>query len=128
MALKAKEEYDEKMKSYVAPESNSDESSSSDDEPKRKRKKKKEKDPNKPKRGMSSFMYFAQAKRPEVKQKHPDLKVPEVGKKLSEMWKELTPEEKEVRIFHVEWIFQPYNYNSIGKTLQRKIKKDIKMK
>jgi hypothetical protein len=64
---------------------------------KRKSKKgKKKKDPNKPKRAMSSFMFFANAKRPEVRSAHPDLKITEVGKKLGEMWKQLEDTEKKV--------------------------------
>jgi len=55
---------------------------------KRKNKKgKKKKDPNKPKRSMSSFMFFANAKRPEVRAAHPDMKITDVGKKLGELWK-----------------------------------------
>jgi len=54
------------------------------------------KDPNKPKRSMSSFMFFANAKRSEVKQSYPDLKITEVGKKLGEMWKMLSSDEKKI--------------------------------
>ena len=64
---------------------------------------KKAKDPDAPKRGMSAFLFFSNAKRAEVtaelKAANPDLKgVAEVGKRLGEMWKELSDEAK-----------QPYN-------------------
>ena len=87
------ERYAREMEGYQPPE----ESSSSDEaEPDNKKRKKAKKDPNKPKRGMSSFMYFANEKRSEVRDKFPGLKVTEIGKKLSEMWKELPEEEKKV--------------------------------
>lgn len=51
--------------------------------------KKKKKDPNEPKRGMSAFMFFANAKRASVKEDNPGIAFGEVGKKLGEMWKAL---------------------------------------
>jgi len=45
---------------------------------------------------MSSFMFFANEKRDEVRAKYSDLKFTEIGKKLSELWKELTPEDKKI--------------------------------
>lgn len=54
------------------------------------------KDPNKPKRAMSSFMFFANDKRQEVRDANPDMKITEVGKRLGEMWKQLTDAEKKV--------------------------------
>ena len=77
--------------------------SQGDKDGKKKRKKRKEKDSNAPKRGMSAFLFFSNAKRAEVtaelKAANPDLKgVAEVGKRLGEMWKELSDEAK-----------QPYN-------------------
>ncbi|CAK0784212.1 hypothetical protein CVIRNUC_007416 [Coccomyxa viridis] len=56
--------------------------------------KKAKKDPNAPKRGLSAFMYFSNAKRDEVKKENPDLAFGEVGKRLGELWKEVTPTEK----------------------------------
>ena len=49
----------------------------------------------KPKRGLSAYMFFCTEKRPEVMKKYPDLKFGEVGKKLGEMWKELSDAKKE---------------------------------
>jgi len=82
------ERYKRDMSKYTPPENNGDSDSDSG------RKKRKKKDPNKPKRAMSSFMFFANQKRTEVRAAHPDLKITEIGKKLSELWKALTPEEK----------------------------------
>lgn len=93
-ASKDKDRYNKEMSNYVAPDDEG--SSSEDDGPKKKKKKKAKKDPNRPKRSMSSFMFFANAKRQEVRAKHPDLKVTEIGKKLSDLWKALTPDEKKV--------------------------------
>jgi len=83
------------MLKYTPPSEESEEEE--EEQPKKKKKKPKaKKDPNKPKRAMSSFMFFASDKRPEVKQLFPDLKVTQIGKKLSEMWKEIDAEKKKV--------------------------------
>lgn len=50
---------------------------------------------SKPKRGLSAFMFFCNEKRPEVKEKYPDMKFGEVGKKLGEMWNNLSDDKKE---------------------------------
>jgi structure-specific recognition protein 1 len=41
-------------------------------------------------------MFYAQAKRGEIKQNNPDIKVTDVTKKLSEQWKALSSEERKV--------------------------------
>jgi len=94
-ALKDQERYQKAMQTYTPPSPSSSESDSDDEPKKRKAKKKKvKKDPNKPKRSMSSFMFFANAKRQEVREKFPELKITEIGKKLAEMWKIITETEK----------------------------------
>ena len=70
---------------------------SQDDEGKKKRKKK---DPNAPKKALTAFIFFSNDKRAEVtaelKAANPDIKgVAEVGKKLGEMWKLLSDDDKE---------------------------------
>lgn len=65
----------------------------------KKKLKRKKKDPLRPKRAMSSFMFFANAKRQEVRSANPELKITDVGKKLGEMWKELSDDEKKVRSY-----------------------------
>lgn len=56
---------------------------------------KKFKDPNKPKRAKTSYLYFCQEMRPGVKNKNPELKLGGVMKELGKMWSELTEEKKE---------------------------------
>lgn len=48
----------------------------------------------KPKREPSSYIKFANSKRAEVKEAHPGLKVTEIAKKLGEMWRGLSDDEK----------------------------------
>jgi len=89
--------YTKEKESYSPPtEYSSDSSDGEGGRARKKRKKKKKtKDPKKPKRSMSSFMFFANDKRAQVRDEHPNLKITEIGKKLSEMWKVITPEEKQ---------------------------------
>lgn len=81
MASTDKERYKDEMKDYSPP-------------PATKEKGKKKKDPNEPKRGMSSFMYFSNEVRPKIKKEHPEMSFGELGKKIGEMFRELSPEEK----------------------------------
>jgi len=55
---------------------------------------KKEKDPNKPKRALSAFFYYANEERPKVRAANPDFSVGEVAKELGRQWNELSPETK----------------------------------
>ena len=55
-------------------------------------KKSKKKDPDAPKKSLSSYMYFTIDKRPSVATK--DLKFTEITKKLGSMWSKLSVEEK----------------------------------
>lgn len=47
---------------------------------------KKFKDPDKPKRAKTSYLYFCEEMRPGVKEKHPDLKLGGTMKELGKMW------------------------------------------
>lgn len=58
-------------------------------------KKKKIKDPNAPKRPVTSFMLYSSGMRPIVKKEKPDIKFGEMGKLLGEKWREISPVEKE---------------------------------
>ena len=49
-----------------------------------------------PKKPQSSYFHFMNSKRGEVKEADPSLKFGELTKKLTDMWKNLTPEEKQV--------------------------------
>lgn len=55
---------------------------------------KKEKDPNKPKRALSAFFYYANEERPKVRASNPDFSVGEVAKELGRQWNELSATEK----------------------------------
>ena len=68
MAAKDKERYKEEMSNYDAPEEDSD----ATPDPKKKKKKAK-KDPNAPKRGQTSYMFFAAAMRTKFKEENPEL-------------------------------------------------------
>ncbi|CCG82288.1 putative Nucleosome binding protein [Taphrina deformans PYCC 5710] len=52
------------------------------------------KDPDAPKRALSSYMLFAQDQRSVVQQEHPNIAFGEVGKVLGQKWKALTDSEK----------------------------------
>ncbi|EIE80940.1 hypothetical protein G6F46_010763 [Rhizopus delemar] len=58
------------------------------------KKKKVEKDPNAPKRNLSSYMLYSQAVRPKVAAEHPDMKAIEIAKLVGEMWNKLSEKEK----------------------------------
>ena len=55
---------------------------------------KKEKDPNAPKRGLSSYMFFANERRPGLKAEQPDLGFGDLTKKIAEEWRALSDAEK----------------------------------
>jgi hypothetical protein len=82
--------YDEAMQGYEAP---------SDDEleaivVEKKKAKKSEKDPNKPKRGKSAYIFFCADKRAEVKEELGDgAKATEVTSRLGELWNEFKNDE-----------------------------------
>lgn len=56
---------------------------------------KKKKDPNAPKRNLSSYMLYSQAVRPSVVAKNPELKAVEVAKIIGDQWNALTDKEKQ---------------------------------
>lgn len=53
------------------------------------------KDPNKPKKIRSAYIFFSIDKRNEIKTKYPNLKPQEIMKKIGESWKKLSLEKKE---------------------------------
>jgi len=55
---------------------------------------KRERDPNKPKRALSAFFYYAKDERPNVRSINPDFSVGEVAKELGRKWNELSESEK----------------------------------
>ncbi|KAK8387887.1 hypothetical protein O3P69_020064 [Scylla paramamosain] len=52
------------------------------------------KDPNKPKRALSAFFYYANDERAKVRAANPDFSVGEVAKELGRQWNELTENDK----------------------------------
>jgi hypothetical protein len=54
----------------------------------------KKRDPSKPKRAMSSYLYFAKEKRDDLMEEFPDLPFADIGRRLAQMWKALPTEEK----------------------------------
>ena len=55
---------------------------------------KKFKDPKKPKRAKTSYLYFCDEMRADIKKKNPNLKMGAIMKELGQMWKKLSEEEK----------------------------------
>lgn len=53
------------------------------------------KDPNKPKRGKSGFLYFCEENREKIKNEHPSISVKEVVSKLGQLWQYLKKTNKE---------------------------------
>jgi structure-specific recognition protein 1 len=88
MAEQDKERYAREMANYTPPENTGEPSP---------KKKKVKKDPNAPKKSLSAYLFFSNAKRDQVKLENPDIagKVGDIAKKLGEMWKELSDADKE---------------------------------
>jgi hypothetical protein len=61
------------------------------------KKQKKIKDPNEPKRPPNAYLAYQMAVKEELSKKHPDLPYKEIVTQIAEMWKGLSPAEKEVR-------------------------------
>jgi len=89
MSMEDKERYAEQMKDYVPPPG-----MMPGGRRRRRRGMKKERDPNKPKRALSAFFYYAKDERPKVREIHPEYSVGEVAKELGRQWNELTDEQK----------------------------------
>lgn len=58
------------------------------------KKEKRKKDPNAPKRAMSSYMFFANDERDKVRADNPGIAFGEIGKILGTKWKEMDAEKK----------------------------------
>jgi structure-specific recognition protein 1 len=58
------------------------------------KKTRKKKDKDAPKKGLSAFMFFSNDKREQIKTENPGIAFGEVGKKLGELWKTLTDDDK----------------------------------
>ena len=58
------------------------------------KKQKRKKDKNAPKKAISAFMYFSNENRDKIKEENPGIAFGDVGKKLGDLWKSMSPEEK----------------------------------
>ena len=97
LAAEDKERYQRAMESYEPPSDLEDSDSDSDDSdaPKKKGKKKKAmKDPNAPKRNMSSYFLYSNATRDDVKVAKPEAKFGEIAQIISKHFKALPAEER----------------------------------
>lgn len=56
------------------------------------------KDPDAPKKPSGAYIFFCGDKRAEVKKANPEFGVAQIGKELGAMWKEVTDEDKKVRL------------------------------
>ena len=88
MAATDKERYAKEMEDYTPP-------AGSGGKKKSPAKKKAKKDPNAPKKAQSAFMFFSGKMRPKVKAENPDISFGDLGKRIGELYRALTPEEKE---------------------------------
>ncbi len=59
-------------------------------------KKRAKKDPNAPKKGLSSYMFFSKAMRPKVLEEHPGIAFTEVAKEIGKLWASTSSADKEV--------------------------------
>merc|ERR1711981_905437 len=60
--------------------------------------KKAPKDKNAPKKPLTPFFLFSQEKRKEVVEENPTFKLAQIGKRMGQMWRELSQEQKDVYI------------------------------
>ena len=86
MACEDRERYADQMKDFVPPPGATGR--------RRRRRSRKDRDPNKPKRALSAFFYYAKEERATVRSNNPDFSVGEVAKELGRQWNELTEEAK----------------------------------
>jgi len=110
LAEEDKERYNKEKEEWSAKEHSSS-SSSSSSEKKKKTKKKKKKDPNAPKRPVNSFLLYSKQVRPKVKEdpQYKDLDNTSIGKKVGEMWKALSVEEKKPFVDEADQDKERYN-------------------
>ncbi|CAJ1965389.1 unnamed protein product [Cylindrotheca closterium] len=83
-----------KMKPAAAKKSTKKSAAPKSNAKKNKRKMKPAADPNAPKKPLSGFMKFSQEHRAIIKEENPDLSFGGIGKKLGDMWRALSADEK----------------------------------
>jgi hypothetical protein len=55
----------------------------------------KQRDPNKPKRALTGFMFYSKQRRAEVQRESPELKFADVGRQLGDEWKRMSKAAKQ---------------------------------
>ena len=86
MAAADKQRYQTEMKDYTPPAGSESKKSSAI--------KKEQKDPNAPKKAMTAFFYFSTEMRPKIKKDNPDMSFGDLGKKIGELYRALSADEK----------------------------------
>ena len=65
---------------------------------KKRRTNRKTRDPDAPKRAASSYIFFQNDLRPELRKQHPDISTADILGRVKKQWAEMTPEQKAVRV------------------------------
>lgn len=65
---------------------------------KKRRTGRKTRDPDAPKRAASSYIFFQNDLRPELRKQHPDISTADILARVKKQWGEMTPDQKAVRI------------------------------
>lgn len=89
MAKDDKKRYEREMKNYVPPKDAASSARGGGGKTKEK------KDPNAPKRANTSYIFFSNEMRSKLKEKNPEMTFAEIGKRMGELFRELTPEQRE---------------------------------
>jgi HMG (high mobility group) box len=90
LAAADKSRYESEMKTYVPPKESVASSAAS-----KAKKTKAKKDPNAPKKALSSFMLFSNEVRSRIKKENPSMSFGDLGKKIGELFRGLSPGEKQ---------------------------------
>ena len=93
-------------------------------------KKKVIKDPNEPKKPLTSYFLFSQSMRASLKEKMPDAKSNEIAVQLGQIWRSMTPDEKEEYVTeahnrHEEYLEQMKVYNNNKKIQAESPKEEL---
>ncbi|GIL65240.1 hypothetical protein Vafri_19053 [Volvox africanus] len=88
------------------------------------KKEKKIKDPNAPKKPLGAYMWFCKDVRESVKKENPGLSVTEIGKRLGELWKEVSEEDKKKYLKQAEEDKERYNKESAAYNKEKNKEKE----
>ncbi len=78
-----------------------------------KKKKKKEKDPNAPKRPLTTYMLYCKDMRQEIVKENPDKSVPEIGKILGQKYHKLSKSEKDSYVITAQRLKEQYDEDKV---------------